>query len=205
MARYSDINRADELKAAADKLETWRRLSRPAKKTAYNTQLTALQSKRANVGRQPCYIQPFISSNKVWLETKCLASPDSAPTAGEETETGLITALSTAIGISATGRCRTVPPTGANLVIFPGRRIKFARAIITEKKGVVIQATSRITGLPYSYRGGSSVSCPFGRTGSETEDAARAAIRNAIPPTADRTVRFVTQGSVKITEIGATA
>lgn len=199
MARYSDINRADELKAAAAKLDIWRKLSRTDKKALYQTTMTANNSKRANVGRKIGFIQPFIPSTKVFFETKVLAPAPDVPLPSEQAVTGLINDLVSAIG----ARVIEAPPTTAATVIFPGRNVKFAKALLSEygalKSG---GAVSRITGLPYSYRENSTVSCSFGRaTATETEPAARIAIRAAITASDTKVIRFRIQGDVRATTI----
>ncbi|MCC3410011.1 MAG: hypothetical protein JGK17_31645 [Microcoleus sp. PH2017_10_PVI_O_A] len=194
MGRYSDINRAEELLAAKNKLEAWRKLDGPAKKAAYKTSRLGL---RTNIGRQVGYIKPFGTSANFWYETKVLAPPDDPATPNEENETSLITTLVSAI-IGATGkRVLTATPTGANLIIKKAKKIEFAKVRVQASSGNSREATSRFTGNKYRQQEVKSVSCSFGMIGDENEQTAREAIRAALKtalPTA--IISFTPQGFV---------
>lgn len=195
MARFSDIERAEELLAAKNQLETWRKLDRAAKQTAY---AASMLGGRTNVGRQIGWIKPFGETNNFWFETKVLAAPETPPTPKEKTEISLINTLTGAI-VAATGkRVSTTAPTGTNLVIKRARKIQFARVkVIVPGNEVRESRVSRFTGIKYRQREVNSVSCVFGMLDTETEQAAQNAIRASLKtalPTA--IISFVPQGFV---------
>lgn len=197
MARMTDIMRADELKAAKDKLETWQKLDRAAKKAAYATAAAVGGGKRVNRGASLGYIQPFGAPDNFWYETKILAAPTAAATPNEEAAGALITAVITA---TAPFQVLTVPP-GTNNIANLAKKVQFAKARCTEKSGAGIATTSRVTGLPYTKYASNTVSSPFGVGDGgavNTEPTARTAIRTALMNgnPAGRSVGFSPQGFV---------
>jgi len=196
MARYADINRADELMAAKTKLEAWRKLDKAAKATAYAAARLGL---KVNVGKSTAYIRPFgqASDNFYW-EANILAVPtEPAVTGKEENNNTLITNVRTAV-INA-GVVAETAPTGANVSIKRARKIQFSRVVCTVPKTQRRPTTSRATGLPYNQVETDTVSCPFGQGAAprDIEQTARQAIRDALKtsqPTAR--VSFKPQGYV---------
>jgi hypothetical protein len=196
MARYSDINRAEELLAAKNKLEAWRKLDKAAKRTAYKAARLGL---KVNVGWTIGYIKAFgeVSDNFYW-EAKLLAVPTAAPKPDvEENNNGLITNVRTAV-IGA-GAATETKPSGANVTIKKARKIELDRVICTLPKTQTRQTTARTTGLPYTQVEADTVSCPFGASTApnNVEQAVKEAIRTALKtsqPTAR--VSFKSQGYV---------
>jgi hypothetical protein len=64
-ARYSDINRAEQLMAAKTKLDAWRKLDAAARAAAYKA---ARLGVKINVGSSVAYVKPFgeTSDNFYW-------------------------------------------------------------------------------------------------------------------------------------------
>lgn len=196
MARYSDINRAEELMAAKNKLEAWRKLDRAAKAAAFKAARLGL---KINVGWSPGYIKAFgeVSDNFYW-EAKVLAVPTAPPKVDvEENNNSLITNVRTAvIGAAAVAETR---PTGANVTVKKAKKIEFARVLCTFPKAQSRTTTARTTGLPYTQVETDTVSCPFGQSAApnNVELAVREVIRTALKtsqPTAR--VSFKPQGYV---------
>ncbi|MGL5927111.1 hypothetical protein, partial [Chroococcidiopsis sp.] len=179
--RFTDIERAEELRAAKIKLEAWRSSDRVAKKAAY---AAAKLGGRTNVNRQVAYIKPFGAGTNFWYETKVLTSNASSGelTPGEENEASLVGAVVAAIVAATDGFASTTAPTGANTVIKVAKKIQFARVkVIIPGTATPRTRTSRFTGNIYTQKESKSVSCPFGmKTGSVTEAEAKVTIRNAI-------------------------
>lgn len=204
MARYSDILRADELKAAKDKLEAWQKLSRAAKREAYQTAVG--DHKRLNRASRTGFVQPFGAPDKFWYEAKVLA-PASAtpePKTKEENDAALITALLTVISPSATtGYVLAGVPGGAGNMSTQAKKVQFAKVRLTERSGAGESGKiSRITGLPYMKYKTNTISTPFGVPAGATdrsEQAARKALRTALlgnPPANNRFVGFTPQGEI---------
>ena len=196
MARYADINKAEELMAAKTKLDAWRKLDKAAKSAAYASARLGL---KVNVGSSIGYIKPFgeATDNFYW-EANILAIPTAAPVAGkEENNNGLITNVRAAvIGAGAVIETR---PTGTNVSIKRARKIEFSRVICTLPKPQSRPTTSRSTGRPYTQVESDTVSCPFGQSiaPNNVEQAVRQVIRAALKtsqPTAR--VSFKSQGYV---------
>lgn len=199
MARFSDINRADELKAAAIKLAAWRSLDATAKRAAYATATAIGGGKRANRASQIGFIQPFGDAAKLWIETKILAPPSVTPSPGtsEETVSTLITSVLTAVnpGISL------ALPDGAGNISVAVKKVQLAKVRLTEKTGAGIPGTvSRMTGFPYTKYNSNTISCPYGKGGTFTGEAvARGLLRAALLGTTPngKSVGFTPQGDVK--------
>ncbi|MEP6517452.1 hypothetical protein [Microcoleus vaginatus] len=204
MARFSDILRADELKAAKDKLEAWQKLDRAAKRAAY--QAAVGDHKRLNRASRVGYVKPFGAPDKFWYQTKVLA-PASAtpePNTKEENDAALITALLTVVSPTATtGYVLAAVPDGAGNMSAEAKKVQFAKVKLTERTGNGEPGKlSRMTGLPYMKYRTNTVSSSFGVNGAATdksEQAARKALRDALlgnPPANNRFVGFTPQGEI---------
>lgn len=198
MGRFRDINRAEELLAAKNKLDAWRKLDTAAKQAAYKASRLGL---RTNRGSQVGYILPFGETRPFFFETKVLAgsAQGESPTANEENENALITAIVTTIVGVTNKRVVTTAPTSAGVIIKKARKIQFAKVKVQiPGTAQAREATSRFTGKKYRQTEIKSASCPFGAlTGSETEQEAQGAVRTAILallPTA--VITFTPQGFV---------
>ena len=205
MARYSDIRRADELKAALDKLELWQKKTRAEKQAAYQAQVTALGSKKANVGRQPAYINPFGQDGKVWFRGSIPADPPTPATPSEEAAAAEITAVITAV-TGATKRALLATPQTANAQIHNGKKVPFAKVIYTTT-GAGMSTKSRITDLPYYHVNTTSVSSSFGQASeADKEQAARTNLRTVLIGSAtNKRVSFKPQGNIDVLIVGAAA
>lgn len=208
MARFSDINRADELKAAATQLELWRKKDAEAKKKAYADALAVGNGKRANRSSIPGFIQPFGPADKIWYETKVLApqTQTKAPSTNEESVGNLVTALLAAIG---TGIAKELPA-GAGNTSVAVTKVQFAKVRLTEKTGKGTDANSRMTGRPYKKFNTNTISCPYGKSSTFPDEAtARDLLRTTLLKPAEsetagvKTVGFTAQGDVKIGVNGA--
>lgn len=196
MARYGDINRAEELMAAKTKLEAWRRLDAAAKRTAYAAARLGL---KINVGSSLAYIKPFgEGSDNFYWEAKILDVPTAAPKpTKEENNNTVITNVRTAV--TGAGAVVIAKPSGPSITFKRAKKIQFARVVCTVPKTQTKDAISRITGKPYTLVETDTVSCPFGQSAApnNVEKAVQEAIRAAIKgtmPTAR--VTFKPQGYV---------
>ena len=195
-ARYSDINRAEQLMAAKTKLDAWRKLDAAAKSAAYKAARLGL---KINVGHSTGYIKAFgeISDNFYW-EARLLAVPTAPPKPEvEENNNSLITNVRTAV-LGAGGALET-RPTGTNVTVKKAKKIELARVLCTLPKSQTKNTTARTTGRPYTQVESDTVSCPFGQSTApnNVEQAVREAIRTALKtsqPTAR--VSFKPQGYV---------
>ena len=195
MAKYSDINKAEQLMAAKTKLDAWRKLDAAAKSALYKTARLGL---RVNTGWDLGYFKPFGETGNFFWEARLLAVPTTAPKVGvEENNNGLITSVRTAVLASA--NAVVDKPTTANTVIRRAKKIQLARVLCTASKTQTKPTTSRITGRPYTLVEKDTVSCAFGQgaTTGVTESAAQGLIRTSLKnsqPTAR--VSFKPQGYV---------
>lgn len=201
MGRYGDINRAEELKAAKDKLDLWLKMSRAEKQAAFAATQAATGNKRSNVGRVTAWIQPFGAPDKFFYETYIPAAPSGNPTAKEENANTIITKVANAV--KAENRAVIVEPTGAGIIIEKARKIEFAKVIYSQIGGTVSGVVSRITGIPYSYTKTDSVSSSFGQGTTApvpSEGTAQAQLRAALlaAATGNERVSFKPQGDVSI-------
>jgi hypothetical protein len=197
MARYSDINRAEELLAAKNKLEAWRKLDRAAKATAYKASRLGL---KVNVGSSIGYIKAFGEvSDKFYWEAKLLAVPTAtAKPDVEENNNTLITSVRAAV-IGA-GAAAETKPTATDITVKKARKIELARVICTVPKTQTRTTTARTTGRPYTQVETDSVSCPFGAGSTDAnkvEQTVREAIRTALKTSQPNArVTFKPQGYV---------
>lgn len=169
MARFSDINRADELKAAKDKLEAYMKLTTAAKQAAYKT---ATKGGRLLVGKQDGLLIPFgLPDDKIYVGLK-LPAPSSSTVTGEEQEkdNALISqVIGTIVGDALWART-TRPPT-TTVIGSMGRSQPPAARVIYTKKGAQADRISRFTGKGYKSPTVNTVSCPFGiKVGAPTAD-----------------------------------
>lgn len=196
MARFSDIRRGDELKAANDALQLWQRKTRVEKKALYATAAAVGGGKRLNRNSKTAYIQPFGGADNFWYETKVLAPATDAPLLGEENATALIGAVVLAVGPNILNSL----PVGANNVSSTAKKIQFAKVKCTERSGAGTPTTSRLTGLPYTKVNTNTASSPFGSsTAAVSQPLAIKLIRRALMPAtpiAGRSVGFTPQGNV---------
>lgn len=200
MARFSDINRADELKAAAIKLAAWRALDSAAKKAAYKAAAAVGNGKRANRSSKIGFIRPFGAADKLWYETRVLApqAETGAPKTNEEAVGNLVAAVLEAIGDGIVAEL----PAGAGNTSVAVKKVQFAKVRLTEKTSTVPDPViSRMTGRSYTKHVSNTISCPYGKSANFTSEAvARGLIRTALLGTspAGKTVGFSPQGDVKI-------
>lgn len=200
MGRYSDINRAEELKKARDAYDLWQKKSRAEKQVAFAATQTETGNKRSNVGRTIAWIQPFGAPDKFFYETYIPGPPSGDPTAKEENALALITKVANAARDQ--GKALTTEPVGSNIVIQQARKIQFAKVIYSETGNDIKTVISRITGIPYSYRKTDAVSSNFGQAASSpiSEQATQALLRTTLlgaTPTKER-VSFKPQGDIDV-------
>ncbi|MEG4458911.1 hypothetical protein [Microcoleus sp. N9_A1] len=196
MARFSDIYRADELKAAADALELWRRKTAAEKKALYATATAVAGGKRLNRSTKVGFIQPFGAPDNFWYETKVLASATEAPTANEENTASLITAVTTAVSLFIFASV----PVGANNLSNQAKKVQFAKVRCSEKSGAGVPAISRLTSRPYTKYNSNTASSSFGASSAALNEptAAKAIKASLMPvtPVAGRSIGFTSQGNI---------
>ncbi len=195
-----DILRADELKQAKDKYESWLKLSAEEKQAAYAAVASAAGGKRVVRATRLVYIHPFgISSSKFVYSTKALhpESPDVKDAEKQDKDTAVTTKVTTLVA----NYLFTSLPVGC--MSNEAKKIQFAKCrvtrIIGEPKG---GATSRLTGRKYTKVNTNTLSSPFGSPLAKmTESAAVSAIMGAFDKT-DKTVKigFSAQGKMDIQE-----
>lgn len=202
MGRFSDIMRADELKADKDAYDLWLRKTRAEKRTAYQATIAKTGNKKSNVGTELGYIFPFgvVQTAKVVLAVGIVKDGEDLATS-EETEGALITKLRTAVVGDALYASVSAPTAG--LIVFDtrGKKIKPAKVKLVQVGAKVEGVVSRITGRPYSYRKKNSVSCSFGqKIGTATDfESAKSVIRKALETSdGDYTAYFTPQGDIDI-------
>lgn len=206
MGRMSDINRADELKAAKTIYDLHLRKTRAEKIAAYALAVAVGGGLRVNRSSTRAFIKPFGTPENFWYETKVLAIATTPNTPKEESATALI-----AVVISATlGFRDLVVPTGVNNVSNLAKKIQFAKVRCTERGTAGTAAISRMTGIPYTKYTSNTLSNPFGRGNStqianDTEPEAKTVIRNLLMTgnPAGRSVSFVAQGFVGNVAVGS--
>lgn len=208
MGRFSDIMRADELKADKDAYELWLKKTRAEKQAAYKTTIEKTGNKRSNVGTETGFIFPFgVDQSKKIVLALGLLKEGSDLAASEENEAALITKMRTAV-IGAALYASTGNLPAAHIVFdTAGKKIKPAKVRLVELGAKVDDIKSRFTGRPYSYRKRNSVSCSFGqKIGTETDyEKARVAIRTALETEAKYTAYFTPQGEIDIVVTAAAA
>ena len=201
MARYGDINRADELKAAKTAYTAWLEKSRKDKQAAYAA------NKRSNVGRQIAWIQPFDAPKSFYYEFHIPLAPSTSPTANEESASAAITAVIDAA--TTTGNVLIKAPTGAGVILETARKVQFARFSYTLVGESVDGIVSRITNNPYSYRKSDSVSSAFGQnaTSIASEITTRGSLRDKLigSTPAGKRISFKPQGNIRIALAAAAA
>lgn len=196
MARFSDINRADELKAAALVLEAWRKKDAAQKREAYAAAMG--DHKRVNRASSTAFIQPF-GVSKLFYETKALAfnADTPAPKEKEENANTLVGVITSALWTKA---IFSELPSGAGNISVPAKKVKFAKVRVTET-GTKTKSNqvSRFTGKVYTKHETNTLSCPYGQ-GSDTfanESKAKDTLRSALKGE-KRTIGFTAQGDIKI-------
>lgn len=189
MARYSDIVRGPELKAAYDRLLLWQAKTKAEKQTAYTA---AKQGTRIEVARVSAWLQPFGAPSTVMLQLK---APEQAPTNG--TAQALVAAIKTG------DRVKYTQPTTAGLTILKIPKAKLAKVFLTERTvTATTESASRITGDMYKHHTTDSVSARFGQSSATDSYAdATAAMRAvaAVKTITDKvgcSIRFVPQATV---------
>lgn len=178
MGRYNDLNRAEKLMAAKNKLEAWRKLDAATKSANYKAARLGL---KLNVGWQWGYIKPFGETGNFFWEARILAVPTAAPKAGiEENNNSLITNVRNAVLASA--NIVIEKPTTANTSIKRAKKIQFARVLCSVPKTQTKPAISRITGRPYTLVESDTASCAFGQgaTTGTTEVVAKGLIQQSL-------------------------
>lgn len=197
MTRFSDIYRADELKAAATALELWRRKTAAEKKAAYTAAAAIGGGKRLNRGTKIGFIQPFGAPDNFWYETKVLAPATDAATANEENAASLITAVNTA----TSSFIFAALPGGANNLSAEAKKVQFAKIRCTEKSSAGTPTNSRLTARPYTKYSSNTASSPFGASSAAlNEAAARKLIKTLLMPPSSppvgRSIGFTPQGDI---------
>ena len=157
--RFSDILRADELKAAKDEYEKWMKLSRAEKKAAYKAVITASGNQRTARQTELCYVR--IYGDTAALKVYTASQKVTGSTAGEGTEAGssLASSLITLMADYISG-----PPTGTGVVTLKLPRGKLALLKLSKQKtGAIYNGTSRFTKIPYRTRLVDTMSHRFGQ------------------------------------------
>ncbi len=203
---YSLIQKADELKAAKDNYDNWKKKTKAEKKVAYQDKIKETGNLRtARIGIK-AYLIPFgiEQSKKIWIVGETVDSDTPGP--GEESAATIVTKLKTVINPEGeTGYVDLDAPTETGSIIIATIPLsRMAKITLTEvDNGSVSDAAqvSRITELPYSYRKRNSVSSRFGqKSGLAQQDyeTARVDIKSSLALSADQKVYFVAQKTIEL-------
>lgn len=166
MARYSDINRGQELAAAYVKLQAYRAQTRAQKVADYAT-VAKTPAQRVKSERKDAYIAPFGSdSATVLYEARVLAA---AQTGVGNTVGNIIEGLVNDrwdVTLTATQEGIKVP------------KFKFAQIIGSDRTTTATaNSNSRFTDTPYKRHRSENVSCPFGRQSAGVAESYNDAIK----------------------------
>lgn len=198
MAKYRDIDRADELKSAKIKLEAYRGSTKAAKASAYAAARNGL---KLLVGSQKAFLKPFGETADFYWEIDALAQSTRAAKATEDKDDGFIGLVLAPIFLSSIAllTAQLPLPAPANRVVkLAIKGLKPAKVFVTKVKGNPKPTTSRITGTPYTLQETNTASCPFGQgvapnadTEKEAQQALKTVYKTSIP---DSRIRFRNQG-----------
>lgn len=178
MAKYKDIERADELKLAKTQLENWRGLSRQAKVTAYEATKAKTNNRKLATLSTVGYIRPFgyTQASKIYLKVDLTAAFVGTAPAGMQENNALVNKLINELYVGGTPTTKyattTKPGTGSHITGYQGKGDKSKLARITlRQKGSTLpdKIASRVTGIPYKYTAWDAVSCAFGQDLSKAE------------------------------------
>lgn len=154
MARYSDIQRAQELNDALTKLRVWQDKTRAQKKADYKS-VAKDAAQRSKAERMTGYILPFqLDSVDLFYEARILAT----------TQTGVGNATATTLRSALNNRNKETVTGATNKTVRAPRGFDFAKVTLSERtQTVTAESPSRITGVPYKRHRYNNVTSPFGR------------------------------------------
>lgn len=187
MAKFSDINKAAELKEAYDKYKLWQAKTRVQKDAAFDL-VNKADDKRVGVGKIRGYVLPF-STDGIVNHYPCQVIPN-APT-GVGNETALI--------VKNLINDRFKLELAATDILIPVKKFRYAKLMASERvETATTKSKSRFTDTPYKRHQSNNLSCSFGRTAEN--ESYHAAIKDIAKKTA-----FGTFAATKGNRIGFVA
>lgn len=182
---YSRLAKADEIKAAADNWDTWRRKDAAGKRADFLAQKDKTQNPRTNRVNGKSFVRVFGIPKARNVFVQATYSRDSSTTTGQEAETTLTNHV----------KVKVIDTVGAALLAAPANSTILSRGLaplgdLARVNCVVVgeivlsggnNLLSRITKQPYTYRKRDAVSCTFGQTDTlETYEEVKSALENAL-------------------------
>lgn len=193
--RFSDILRADELKAAKDEFEKWMKLSRAEKKAAYNAVITASGNQRTARNTESCYVRIYGDTETIKVYT--LSQKVTGSTAGEGTESS--SALASSLVTLLTNYTHAAPAAEKSITIKLRRGLLASCKLSKEKTGAIYNGTSRFTKIPYRTRLKDTISQRFGqKAGNSSYFSDKTDITKAVNALDGYFVSFETQGNIDL-------
>ncbi len=193
--RFSDILRADELKAAKDEFEKWMKLSRAEKKAAYNAVITASGNQRTARNTESCYVRIYGDTEAIKVYT--LSQKVTGSTAGEGTESS--SALASSLVTLLTNYTHASPAEEKSITIKLRRGLLASCKLSKEKTGAIYNGTSRFTKIPYRTRLKDTISQRFGqKTAGSSYFSDKTDITKAVNALDGYFVSFETQGNIDL-------
>lgn len=194
--RFSDIQRADALKAQKEKYDKWNQANLGERSKLYRQTLATRSSKISRVARRVGYIMPFNagvpSTAKLLIQTR-VPDKDNAPDTSPVEAVGSIPAITLESAQSVANQLYSkpefsdrillnAPSAGTRVLKAPRGKSERPALIKLVLRGAKKMVESRITGRPYnSYPDAKTVSSPVGQkikaTAIESEQAAFAALQ----------------------------
>jgi hypothetical protein len=168
MARFKNIDKADQFKADKIKVDAWRAKSSAEKQVAFKATQAVTKNLKTAVEYTLGYIVPFgtVLTQKIFLVVNKPKS-GTAVVGKTETDADLFADIETLLGARITG----TKPSGVGNYLIDVRGVRGfdpARAIFSKKGDPVEGVKSRMTDRAYSYVKKSSVSSPMGQTEGQT-------------------------------------
>ena len=160
-AKYSDINRGPELQNLYNKLQDWRKLDPAEKRTLYRS-VAKPAAERVKTEFVTSWVRPFSAArNDIYYETQIPSV----------TQTGEGQDIATLIRTLLAGRFVQVAPAGATdtLIVIP--KFSFAKVRVSKRAGDSgnVNATSRLTGKPYTRWRSNSMQGNFGKSDTQSD------------------------------------
>ena len=193
--RFSDILRADELKAAKDEYEKWMKLSRAEKKAAYNAVITASGNQRTARQTTPCFVRIYGDTDAIKVYT--VSQKITGSTAGEGTESS--SALASSLVTLLKDYTHETAAAEKSITIKLKRGDLALCKLSKEKTGAIHNGTSRFTKIPYRTRLRDTISQRFGQKAANSSYFSdKTNITKAVNKLDGYSVSFEAQGNIDL-------
>lgn len=193
--RFSDILRADELKAAKDEYEKWMKLSRAEKKAAYNAVITASGNQRTARQTTPCFVRIYGDTAAIKVYT--VSQKITGSTAGEGTESS--SALASSLVTLLKDYTHETAAAEKSITIKLKRGDLALCKLSKEKTGAIHNGTSRFTKIPYRTRLRDTISQRFGQKADNSSYFSdKTNITKAVNKLDGYSVSFEAQGNIDL-------